>query len=359
MRDAPVGVARWPAARSGGSAIIGAGTLGHEPRGAASRAPASRSTSAAARASRRRRSAAHARERRYLPGVRLPDSIRVLRAAELNLEGHDLVCLAVPAQRAARRARRPRRPASRGGSGVLVVSKGLVPPLGTLPAAFASERCNAPRGGRARRPGRRRRDARARRLGRARVDRPRRSPASSPTRCGAARLDVTMTQRRDRRRARRDARRTSAVLAAAAASAAGPNIAGAAAGKVFAEVDALARARGGRPETFAGLAGAGDLVATVVSSSGSRNRRAGELLAQGVPAAGDRRGPRARPPRRSTRSRCSPRRARADASSRRRRSRAWRRSSRAGSNPSGGRRPSTEPATRRNARGLSAPREQR
>ena len=74
-----------------------------------------------------------------------------------------------------------------------------------------------------------------------------------------------------------------AVLAAAVALVAGPNVAGAAAGKVFAEVDALARARGGRPETFAGLAGAGDLVATVVSSS-SRSRRAGELLAQGVPA---------------------------------------------------------------------------
>jgi glycerol-3-phosphate dehydrogenase (NAD(P)+) len=74
-----------------------------------------------------------------------------------------------------------------------------------------------------------------------------------------------------------------AVLAAAAASIAGPNVAGAAAGKVFAEVDALARAHGGRPETFAGLAGTGDLVATVVSPS-SRNRRAGELLAQGVPA---------------------------------------------------------------------------
>jgi glycerol-3-phosphate dehydrogenase len=74
-----------------------------------------------------------------------------------------------------------------------------------------------------------------------------------------------------------------AVLAAAAASTAGPNAAGAAAGKVFAEVDAIARLRGGRPETFAGLAGAGDLVATVVAS-GSRNRRAGELLSQGVPS---------------------------------------------------------------------------
>ena len=52
---------------------------------------------------------------------------------------------------------------------------------------------------------------------------------------------------------------------------------------MFAEIDALARAQGGRPETFAGLAGAGDLVATVVAT-GSRNRRAGELLAQGVPA---------------------------------------------------------------------------
>jgi glycerol-3-phosphate dehydrogenase (NAD(P)+) len=74
-----------------------------------------------------------------------------------------------------------------------------------------------------------------------------------------------------------------AALAAAAASAAGPSISGAAAGKVFAEIDALARVQGGRPGTFAGLAGAGDLVATVLAS-GSRDRRAGELLARGMPA---------------------------------------------------------------------------
>jgi glycerol-3-phosphate dehydrogenase len=76
--------------------------------------------------------------------------------------------------------------------------------------------------------------------------------------------------------------KNAAALAAAAASVAGPNIAGAAAGKVFAEIDALARSRGGQAETFAGLAGVGDLVATV-GAAGSRNRRAGELLAQGVP----------------------------------------------------------------------------
>ena len=50
---------------------------------------------------------------------------------------------------------------------------------------------------------------------------------------------------------------------------------------MFAEVDAYARQAGSQPETFAGLAGTGDLVATVLAS-GSRNRRAGELLAQGV-----------------------------------------------------------------------------
>jgi glycerol-3-phosphate dehydrogenase len=74
------------------------------------------------------------------------------------------------------------------------------------------------------------------------------------------------------------------VLAAGAAAPSGPGVAGAAAGKVFDEVDALSRSRGGRPETFAGLAGVGDLVASVLAD-GSAHRRAGELLAQGVPAA--------------------------------------------------------------------------
>jgi glycerol-3-phosphate dehydrogenase len=75
-----------------------------------------------------------------------------------------------------------------------------------------------------------------------------------------------------------------AALAAAAAANAGADLAGAAAGKVFAEVDAISRRQGGRSETFAGLAGTGDLVATVVAA-GSGDRRAGELLARGVPAA--------------------------------------------------------------------------
>jgi glycerol-3-phosphate dehydrogenase len=204
----------------------------------------------------------------------------VLRAADLSLEAHDIVCLAVPAKAL------PAVLAAYGGrisqrSGVLVVSKGIVPPLGTLPSAFAAERSKARAiaalGGPAHagevvghgasvvvaslNPGFARQLADA---------------------LAAAGLDIcTTTDVTGVELA--GCAKNAATLAAAAAASAGPSIAGAAAGKVFAEIDALARARGGRPETFAGLAGAGDLVATVISS-GSRNRRAGELLAQGVPA---------------------------------------------------------------------------
>ncbi len=52
----------------------------------------------------------------------------------------------------------------------------------------------------------------------------------------------------------------------------------------LAEMGRLAEAAGGRPETFAGLAGMGDLIVTCWSPSG-RNRRAGELIARGATAA--------------------------------------------------------------------------
>ncbi|MGI8413425.1 MAG: 1-acyl-sn-glycerol-3-phosphate acyltransferase [Solirubrobacteraceae bacterium] len=213
----------------------------------------------------------------YLPGVALPETVRVVRAAELELGGHDLVCLAVPAKSlpsvvAAHGERIPRR------AGLLVLSKGLVPPLGTLPSAFAAERCNARAvavlGGPAH-------AAEVLEHGASMVvgsldDGFARQLADV---LGAAGLDVSITTDVTGVELAGCAK-NAAVLAASAASIAGPNVAGAAAGKVFAEVDALARLRGGRPETFAGLAGAGDLVATVIASS-SRNRRAGELLARG------------------------------------------------------------------------------
>jgi glycerol-3-phosphate dehydrogenase (NAD(P)+) len=51
----------------------------------------------------------------------------------------------------------------------------------------------------------------------------------------------------------------------------------------LAELRRLAEAAGARPDTFAGLAGMGDLIVTCWSPAG-RNRRAGELIAQGATA---------------------------------------------------------------------------
>jgi len=81
---------------------------------------------------------AAAGEQRRPPGVELPAAVRAVPAAELELARHDLVCFAVsghalPAVVAEHGARVPSR------AGVLTVSEGLVPPLGTLPAAYVAE----------------------------------------------------------------------------------------------------------------------------------------------------------------------------------------------------------------------------
>ncbi len=79
------------------------------------------------------------------------------------------------------------------------------------------------------------------------------------------------------------AAKNAAALAAGATIEQGFNAAGMAAGDVFAEVLALAEVQGALAATFVGRAGIGDLMATALAPS-SRNRAAGELLAQGVPA---------------------------------------------------------------------------
>jgi 1-acyl-sn-glycerol-3-phosphate acyltransferase len=213
-------------------------------------------------------------------GVELPRTVNVVRTAALELEVYDLICLATPARAlpgvlAAHGERIPSR------AGVLVLSTGLVPPLGTLPSAFVAERCRARAiavlGGPGHAAGALERGAAvvvasgdrgfARQLREA---------------LGAAGFDVSIAA--DVTGVELAGCATdAAALAAAAAAGAGPSVAGAAAGRVYAEVDALARARGANPDTFAGLAGAGDLVATVVAD-GSRSRQAGELLSQGLAA---------------------------------------------------------------------------
>jgi 1-acyl-sn-glycerol-3-phosphate acyltransferase len=221
------------------------------------------------------------RENERLPGIELPEEVNVSTVADIEFAGVDLVCLAVPsrdlpaavAQVGARIGQR---------SAVLVLSKGLVPPLGLTPTSYVSERTPARAVGALGGPAH---AAEAVRHGASVVlassDADFRAQLSKILR--DAGLDVETTD--DVTGAQLAAcAKNAAALAAAAAAGAGPNAAGAAAGKVFAEVDAFARRAGSRPETFAGLAGTGDLVATVLAS-GSRNRRAGELLARGVPAA--------------------------------------------------------------------------
>ena len=215
----------------------------------------------------------------YLPGVRLPDSVTALRASELKLGDHDLVCLAVPA------GALPSVIAAHGENitprtGVLVLSKGLVPPLGSLPSAFVSERCHARAvaalGGPSEAA-----DVLEHGTSLILASLDRGFACQLADAFNTAGLDISLSS--DVTGVELAGCATNvAALAATAAATAGPNAAGAAAGKVFAEVDAIARRRGGQPETFAGLAGTGDLVATLVAPSSS-DRRAGELLSQGVP----------------------------------------------------------------------------
>jgi len=78
--------------------------------------------------------------------------------------------------------------------------------------------------------------------------------------------------------------KNAAAVAVGATQAQGLNAAGMAAADIFLEVLSLAEISGGRARTFVGRGGTGDLVATALAPT-SRNRSAGELLAEGVPSA--------------------------------------------------------------------------
>jgi 1-acyl-sn-glycerol-3-phosphate acyltransferase len=88
------------------------------------------------------RVAASRRNDRYLPDAELPASIAVMRAADVELSRHDVVVFAVPAAAlpAAIAAHAPNIPER---TGVLLMSRGLVPPQGTLPSAYLAERTKA------------------------------------------------------------------------------------------------------------------------------------------------------------------------------------------------------------------------
>ena len=219
--------------------------------------------------------------KRYLDGVRLPDGVSVRRASEIELAGMDLVCLGVPSKAL---------PAAVGSIGdrvgnrtsVLLLSKGLVSPMGALPSEYVRERIPARAvaclGG----------PAHAKEavsgtaalvLGSADPDlRSQLGEVFDEAGLVCERTaDVTGVEMAG-------VAKNAAALAAAAAEQHGMNAAGIATAEVWRECLAYAKLRGGEEGTFSGVAGIGDLVATVLAP-GSRNRRAGELLGGGTPAA--------------------------------------------------------------------------
>jgi glycerol-3-phosphate dehydrogenase len=218
--------------------------------------------------------------RRYLADVELPESLRVRQANEIELAGLDLVCLAIPSSSLPQAVGAI---ADQVGSraAVLLLTKGLIAPLGQLPAEYVGERIRARAvaclGG----------PAHAREavsgsaalvLGSADPDL-RGQLGEVFDRAGLVcerSGDVTGVEMAG-------AAKNAAALAAAAAQPHGMNAAGIAAAEVWRECTEYAIGRGAELETFAGLAGVGDLTATIMAPSG-RNRRAGELLGEGTPA---------------------------------------------------------------------------
>ena len=217
----------------------------------------------------------------YLPGVELPAGLRV-EPASAGVARADYVFLAVPSRGLGEVIDSLVAVGLGERAAIVSVAKGLVPPAGTPPTVLLSDRFGAHRvaclGG----------PAHAQEMvhdGAALVaasldEELARSLAQMFTRAG-----VVCEQSNDPIGVElAGAAKNAAALAAGATEAQGLNAAGAAAGHIFAEVWRYAEWLGARPESMIGLAGAGDLVATALARE-SRNRRAGELLAAGVPAA--------------------------------------------------------------------------
>ncbi len=218
--------------------------------------------------------------RRYLPGVELPDAVDVRPASAIELAGLDLICLAIPSKSLPQAVGAI---ADRvgGRSSVLLLTKGLIAPQGQLPAEYVGERVRARAiaclGG----------PAHAREA----------VSGSAALVLGSADVDLRaqlgevfdragLVCERSRDVAGVEmagAAKNAAALAAAAAESHGLNAAGIATAEIWRECIGYAIARGAELETFSGLAGVGDLTATMMAPAG-RNRRAGELLGTGTPA---------------------------------------------------------------------------
>lgn len=218
--------------------------------------------------------------RRYLPEVPLPETIDVRLASEIELDGLDLICLAIPSKSLPQAVGAI---ADRvgGRSSILLLTKGLIAPQGQLPAEYVGDRVRARAiaclGGPA--------HAREAVSGSAALVL---GSADTDLRVQLGKVfdsaglvcersgDVTGVEMAG-------AAKNAAALAAAAAEPHGLNAAGIAVAEIWQECIEYALARGAELDTFSGLAGVGDLTATMMAPAG-RNRRAGELLGAGTPA---------------------------------------------------------------------------
>lgn len=219
--------------------------------------------------------------RRYLPEVSLPDSIDVRLASQIELDGLDLICLAIPSKNLPQAVGAI---ADRvgGRSSILLMTKGLIPPQGELPAEYVGDR------------------VRARAIASLGGPAHAREAVSGSAALVLASADADLRQQLGEvfdhaglvcERSRdvtgvemAGAAKNAAALAAAAAEPHSLNAAGIAVAEIWSECIEYAIARGAELETFSGLAGVGDLTATMMAPAG-RNRRAGELLGAGTPAA--------------------------------------------------------------------------
>jgi glycerol-3-phosphate dehydrogenase len=265
-----------PALRT--AAVVGAGPMGTALASLLARAGLEVELGCRTREQAERIAAAKSNEDR-LPGVQLPDGVTARPVSKIEFQAVDLVVFAVPSRNlpaavgevAASIGRR---------TAVLVCSKGLVAPLAMRPSEYVAERVLA-RGV-------------AALAGPAHAAEAATGAAALVVASGDADLRRQLVRLFEKAGARVEetddvvgtelaatAKNVAALAAAASAAVHRVNDAGAAASGVFAEVYALALHDGARPETFAGTAGVGDLVATVIAE-GSRNRRAGEMLAHGV-----------------------------------------------------------------------------
>jgi glycerol-3-phosphate dehydrogenase (NAD(P)+) len=217
----------------------------------------------------------------YLPGVELPRELRI-ESVEAGLGRADYVFLGVPSTGVGDTIGGLTKAGLTGRSAVISLAKGLTPPHGLAPTILLRERFGEARvaciGG----------PSHAREMVSEGAGLVAASTNEDLARALAGvfiRAGVVCEQSNDPIGVElAGAAKNAAGLAAGATEAQGLNAAGAAAGHIFAEVWRYADGQGARPESLLGLAGTGDLVATVLAPQ-SRNRRAGELLAAGVAAA--------------------------------------------------------------------------